>query len=82
MLELTQEQKEGIEAERKRIYAICGEGHISVIQQADPDHYTLRTNIPTAVGVRTGTFFGNSLYVGVPASGSEPAQVWNYDVPE
>ncbi len=70
------------DAERKRIYVICGEGHISVVQQNDPNHYSLRANIPTAVGVRTGIFFGNSLYVGVPASAPEPAQLWNYDVQE
>ena len=70
------------DAERKRIYALGGEGFISVVQQNDPDHYTLAANIPSAVGVRTGIFFGNSLYVGVPAAGLEPAQIWNYGVPE
>jgi DNA-binding beta-propeller fold protein YncE len=70
------------DAERKRIYAIAGEGFISVVQQNDPDHYALLANIPTTVGVRTGTFFGTSLYVGVPAAGLEPAQIWNYQVPE
>ncbi len=42
------------DAERKRIYALGGEGYISAIQQNDPDHYKLISNIPTAVGVRTG----------------------------
>jgi DNA-binding beta-propeller fold protein YncE len=70
------------DAERKRIYALGGEGFISAVQQNDPDHYTLSANIPTTVGVRTGIFFGTSLYVGVPASGLEPAQIWNYAVPE
>lgn len=70
------------DAERKRIYAITGEGFISVVQQNDPDHYSLAANIPSEVGVRTGIFFGTSLYVGVPAAGLEPAQVWNYGVPE
>jgi DNA-binding beta-propeller fold protein YncE len=67
---------------RKRIYAIAGEGFISAIQQNDPNHYALSANIPTAVGVRTGIFYGTSLYVGVPAGGLEPAQIWNYAVPE
>ncbi len=70
------------DAERKRIYALGGEGFISVVQQNDPGHYTLSANIPSAVGVRTGIFYGTSLYVGVPASGLEPAQIWNYAVPE
>src|SRR5579863_6125749 len=70
------------DAERKRIYSIGGEGFISAVQQNDPNHYSLRANIPTTVGVRTGVFFGASLYVGVPAAGLEPAQIWNYAVPE
>jgi DNA-binding beta-propeller fold protein YncE len=70
------------DGERKRIYAIAGEGFISVIQQNGPDHYTLSANIPSAIGVRTGIFYGTSLYVGVPAGGLEPAQIWNYQVPE
>jgi DNA-binding beta-propeller fold protein YncE len=70
------------DAERKRIYALGADGYISAIQQADPDHYSLIANIPTTVGVRTGIFFGTSLYVGVPAAGLEPAQIWNYGVPE
>jgi hypothetical protein len=70
------------DAERKRIYALGGEGYISVIQQNDPDHYSLAANIPSAVGVRTGIFFGSSLYVGVPTAGLEPAQIWNYAVPD
>jgi hypothetical protein len=70
------------DAERKRIYALGGEGFISVVQQNDPNHYALRANIPTTAGVRTGVFFGTSLYAGVPAAGLEPAQIWNYAVPE
>ncbi len=70
------------DAERKRIYALGGEGYITAVQQNDPDHYKLISNIPTAVGVRTGIFFGTSLYAGVPSAGLEPAQVWNFGVPE
>ena len=53
------------DAERKRIYAIGGEGFISVVQQNDPDHYTLSANIPLCSGRAHGIFFGTSLYVGV-----------------
>jgi DNA-binding beta-propeller fold protein YncE len=70
------------DADRKRIYVLGGEGFVSAIQQNDPDHYALIANIPTTVGVRTGVFYGTSLYVGVPAAGLEPAQIWNYAVPE
>jgi DNA-binding beta-propeller fold protein YncE len=70
------------DADRKRIYAFGANGYISAIQQNDPDHYSLISNIPSTIGVRTGIFFGTSVYVGVPASGLEPAQVWFYAVPE
>ena len=65
---------------RKRIYAICGQGFISVFQQNDPNHYSLIENVPTAVGVRTGYLLGGNLFVAVPASGNEPAQIWTYAV--
>ena len=69
------------DASRKRIYVIGGEGFISVFQQADPDHYSLIQNVPSTIGVRTGYWFAkrDRFYVGVPAKGSEPAQIWTYE---
>lgn len=69
------------DASRKRIYEIGGEGFISVFQQDDPDRYELLANIPTGIGIRTGYFFTkrDRFYVGVPAKGNEPAQVWTYE---
>jgi DNA-binding beta-propeller fold protein YncE len=69
------------DASRKRIYVIGGEGIISVIQQKDPDHYELIANVPTTIGIRTGFFFSkrDRLYVGVPAKGNDPAQVWTFE---
>jgi len=70
---------------RKRIYVICGEGYISVIQQNDPDHYALIENIATIPGARTGGLLGANLYVGVPAgatAATDPAQLWNYQAQE
>lgn len=69
------------DASRKRIYVIGGEGVISVIQQKDPHHYELIANIPTGIGIRTGYFFAkrDRFYVGVPAKGNDPAQVWTYE---
>jgi hypothetical protein len=69
------------DANRKRIYVIGGEGIISVIQQSDPNHYELVANVPSAVGIRTGYFFAkrDRFYVGVPAKGNDPAQVWTYE---
>jgi DNA-binding beta-propeller fold protein YncE len=69
------------DASRKRIYVIGGAGEISVFQQNDPDHYELVANVPSSVGIRTGYYFAkrDRFYVGVPAKGSEPAQVWTYE---
>jgi DNA-binding beta-propeller fold protein YncE len=69
------------DASQKRIYVIGGEGIISVIQQKDPDHYELIANVPTTVGVRTGYWYAkrDRFYVGVPAKGNEPAQVWTLE---
>lgn len=69
------------DASRKRIYEIGGEGFISVFQQDDPEHYSLIQNVPSTIGVRTGYWFAkrDRFYVGVPAKGNEPAQVWTYE---
>ncbi len=69
------------DASRKRIYEIGGEGFISVFQQEDPDHYSLIQNVASTIGVRTGFWFAkrDRFYVGVPAKGNEPAQVWTYE---
>jgi len=69
------------DADHKRIYVICGEGYISVIQQNDPDHYALIENIATITGARTGGLLGANLYVGVPSGATgatDPAQLWVY----
>ena len=73
------------DATRKRIYVICGEGYISVIQANDPDHYALVENIPTITGARTGGLLGANLYVGVPSGATgatDPAQLWVYQAQE
>lgn len=69
------------DSNRKRIYVIGAEGFISVFAEKDPDRYELIEKVPTTVGARTGYFFGSRdrLYLGVPAKGSEPAQVWTFE---
>lgn len=69
------------DAGRKRIYAIGAEGFISVFQQNDPQHYSLVANVPSAISAKTGYFFvtRDRLYIGVPAKGNQPAQVWTYE---
>ena len=51
------------DADHKRIYVICGEGYISVIQQNDPDHYALIENIATITGARTGGLLGANFAI-------------------
>lgn len=72
------------DATRKRIYVIGAQGFISVVQENDPDHYELIENVPTTVGARTGYFHvsRDRLYLGIPAKGSEPAQVWTFEAEE
>jgi DNA-binding beta-propeller fold protein YncE len=69
------------DAGRKRVYVIGGAGVISVFQQNDPDHYELLADVPTGIGIRTGFFYAkrDRFYVGVPAKGSEPAQIWTFE---
>lgn len=69
------------DSSRKRIYVIGAQGFISVFRENDPNHYELIENVPSAVGVRTGYFYAkrDRLYVGVPAKGNEPAQIWTYE---
>jgi len=67
---------------RHRVYAICGEGSIDVIDQVDHDTYKMREKTRTAPGARTGLFVPelSSLFVGVPHRGSQPAEVRRYDI--
>jgi len=70
------------DARRKRVYILGAEGFISVFQQNTPDQYDLLANVPSQIGARTGYLFvqRDRLYVGVPARGNEPAQIWTYEV--
>lgn len=62
---------------RKRIYAIGGEGAISVVDQKDQDHYRETARVPTSKGARTGFFSPDldRLYLGVRRQDSKPAMV-------
>jgi DNA-binding beta-propeller fold protein YncE len=56
------------DAQRKRLYATCGEGKIAVIRQLDADNYEPIENIETAKGAKTSLFVPASsrLYLAVP----------------
>ena len=60
-----------------RVYAICGEGKLDIIEQADPNTCKLVTSIDTADGARTGLFVAerDELFLAVPRRGSQAAEV-------
>ncbi len=68
------------DAMRKRLYASCGEGFISVFQQNDADHYRALAKIPTASGARTSLFVPEQrhLYLAVPHRGDQQAEIRVY----
>jgi hypothetical protein len=70
---------------RKRIYAPCGTGHISVVQQIDADNYSCIENVPTRSKARVGVFSqGMDLYfLGVQKVDNMTApEIWVYQPPE
>jgi hypothetical protein len=66
--------------QRHRIYAIGGEGGISVFQQRDPDLYDELGRVRTVSGARTGFFSAelDKLYVAVRKHGSQAAEIRVY----
>ena len=68
------------DAARKRIYAICGEGVISVVQQDEADRYTIAETVRTASRARTGLFVPalRRLYVAAPSRFGSEAEVRVY----
>lgn len=65
---------------RHRIYAIGGEGGISVFQQRDADHYDEIGKIKTVAGARTGFYSAelDRLYVAVRRHESQSAEIRVY----
>jgi hypothetical protein len=62
---------------RKRIYAIGGEGAISVFDQKDADHYKEIVRMATVKGARTGFFSPDlgQLYLAVRRRSAAPAKI-------
>jgi hypothetical protein len=73
---------------RQRVYVPGGEGFIDVFQQKDANHYERLARVPSAVGARTGGYFGKGkkgfevLYAAVPARADHGAEVLIYTVQE
>lgn len=65
------------DAEAKLIYITGGAGGITVVRQADSDHYSVVATIHTAEGARTSFFIPQTgrLYVAVPHRGAQGAEL-------
>jgi YVTN family beta-propeller protein len=68
------------DAERKRVYVICGEGKVDVIRQETHNRYVPEASIDTAPRARTGLFVpaDRKLYVAAPAIAARPARLIVY----
>lgn len=69
-----------LDPQTRRVYITGGEGFISVIEQADKDHYRQLGKVPTAPGARTSLYVPHwqQLFVAVPHRGNQPAEVQLY----
>jgi DNA-binding beta-propeller fold protein YncE len=70
------------DGKRRRIYAICGEGFVDVIEQSDADHYNPSAKIATAPGARTGLLVPESdeLFVALPRRNAQSAEIRRYRI--
>ena len=68
------------DAERRVVYAVCGEGQIAVVPQADTDRLGPARRIQTADGARTGLFVASlkTLFVAAPARAGRSARLLVY----
>jgi DNA-binding beta-propeller fold protein YncE len=66
------------DAVRKRVYVICGTGHVEVFRQETADRYVLEGSPLTSPWARTGLFVPEEdrLYVAGAAVGRWPSQVF------
>ena len=66
-----------LDNQRHRIYVSCGDGFIDVFAMRS-DRYQRLAHIPTAPGARTCLFVPamDRLFVAVPASQRQPAELW------
>lgn len=71
-----------VDTARRRVYAVCGEGVISVVERREPERYVVAATIRTAPRARTGLFVPDleRLYVAVPARSGSGAEVRIYRV--
>jgi DNA-binding beta-propeller fold protein YncE len=70
-----------VDARRRRVYVICGDGYIDVLD-ASGNTFAAVKRVTTSAGSRTGLFLPDSdrLLVAVRAAHGQPAAVWIYRV--
>jgi hypothetical protein len=68
------------DAVRKRLYLSCGEGHLDVVAQRDPDRYERIERVATVAGARTSFYSPqlDRLWLAVPQRGTQPAEIRTY----
>jgi DNA-binding beta-propeller fold protein YncE len=66
-----------VDQRRRRVYVSCGEGVIDVFARVGSEYERI-ARVPTITGARTSLFVAETdrLYLGVRASGAEPAAIW------
>jgi DNA-binding beta-propeller fold protein YncE len=71
-----------LDAARKRVYVICGEGRVDVFRQDSNGGYVPAGSIRTSARARTGLFVPEEgrLYVAAPAIDGSPARVLVYRI--
>ena len=70
------------DAQRRQLYAVCGEGVVQIVHQRDADHYETVGSISTSRGARTGLFVPSlsTLLVAAPATPGSPAHLRAYSI--
>jgi hypothetical protein len=66
-----------VDAKRRRVYVICGQGVIDILDASSTD-YTRIGRFATSAGSRTGLFVPDldRLFVAIRSTRDEPAAVW------
>lgn len=69
-----------LDAERPRLYAVCGDGRVDIVGHGDGDRYYVVQTIATSPGARTGLWVQamKTLFVATPALQGRPAAVLVY----
>lgn len=74
----------GFDPASKTVLVACGDGGLSVIRQADPDHYRKLPDVRTPEGSRNGLFVPElkRFVLTVPRSGERPTELAVYGTPD